>query len=140
MAYYSAEDCVSAGDVSGCNVDYAMSDIKQVIDIWATHYTNSNDLVNDETGYKARLITYDELTDNLGYDRRNSSTIEPSSSGNTPSWVYSRDYSYWTMSAVKDSTYQGWIINTSGYLQSVSVGAPVATIRPVIVVKKSVLG
>ena len=140
MAHFARGNCVSSGDVSGCNVDYAMSDIKQVIDIWATHYTNSNDLVNDETGYKARLITYDELTDNLGYDRRNSSTIEPSSSGNTPSWVYSRDYSYWTMSAVKDSTYQGWIINTSGYLQSVSVGAPVATIRPVIVVKKSVLG
>ena len=44
MAYYSRDTCVSAGDVSGCSNDYAVSDIKQVVDIWASNYTKLDDL------------------------------------------------------------------------------------------------
>ena len=40
MAYYSSENCYSSGagsDYSGCSTDYAVSDIKQVVNIWKTN-------------------------------------------------------------------------------------------------------
>ena len=33
MSYYARDNCVSAGDTSGCSTDYLVSDIKQVVDI-----------------------------------------------------------------------------------------------------------
>ena len=34
------------------------------------------------------MITYDELTDELGYEKASSGTIMPSSNGDTPNWVW----------------------------------------------------
>ena len=61
MVYYSRDNCVSAGDQSWCSKDYAVSDVKQVVDVWKTHYASN--------ATEARLITIDELTDNLGYEQ-----------------------------------------------------------------------
>ena len=79
MAYYTSETCGVGGD-DGCTTDYDESEVKYVVD-----------LTEDGLGYKARLLTYQELTTNLGYSQSKSS-VEASSNGDTPSWVYNERY------------------------------------------------
>lgn len=132
MAYYSAEDCVSAGDVSGCSTNYEVSDVKQVVDIWKTHYASEAN--------QARLITYQELNDNLGYDH---ASLEASwlnvNSEYTPNWVYNNNYEYWTMSSIGDYTYHVWNVQAAGRLCEYDVCHPGVAVRPVITIKKSAL-
>ncbi len=64
VAYYSSETCgyVNGSRVgSGCTCDYASSDIKYIVDAWASNQLHSSDLIEDETGNKARLLKYDEF-------------------------------------------------------------------------------
>ena len=72
---------------TGCKNDYASSEIKYVVDGWAAAKLNASDL-KEVNGYKARLLSYDDLTDNLGYEKASSGTIQPSTNNETPSWVY----------------------------------------------------
>ena len=67
IPYYYRDNCNSLSDYSGCTTDYTMSDVKQLVDVWASKYLDSNDLVKDKNGYTTRLITYDEMFDYLGY-------------------------------------------------------------------------
>ena len=130
MAYYSAEDCVSAGDVSGCSTDYAVSDIKQVVDIWKTNYANG--------ATEARLIKFDELIDNLGFELNEVQTGYKASATNTPSWAYNNNYVYWTMTQ-KDDASKVWFVYGSGDLGCDYVNYSYSTVRPVIVLNKSAL-
>ena len=62
MAYYSSATCgyLNGSYVEiGCTNNYATSEIKYVVDAWAQAKTTASDLVEDFTGYKARLLTYD---------------------------------------------------------------------------------
>ena len=133
MAYYSAENCVSAGDVSGCTTDYSVSDVKQVVDIWKTNYASG--------ASEARLIKYEELA-NLGYVEGN---VTPSNIGlipseETPSWVYNSNYWYWTMSQYSDSDSGVWRVDGDGNLGNYSVFNNYGiALRPVIVPSKSEL-
>ena len=131
MAYYSSDNCVSAGDVSGCSTNYAVSDIKQLVDVWKTNYASG--------ATEARLIQYDEF-ENLGYVEGN---ITPSDIGwvkteNTPSWVYINNYWYWTMSQYNDSPYSVWYVSNDGSLTTGGVGdIGLEVVRPVITISKS---
>ena len=64
MAYYTSETCgwVNNSRVeTGCTTDYEQSEVKYVVDAWAA----------DKVGSKlqeARLLTYEELITDLGYD------------------------------------------------------------------------
>ena len=136
MAYYTSETCgyVEGSYVStGCTNTYASSEIKYVVDAWAQ--------AKVPTGLKeARLITYDELIDNLGYDPTISSAGIPQVNDNVPSWVYNINYSYWTMSQYNDSASIVWGVNDYGYLYRGYVGNSYDTaVRPVITLKKSAL-
>ena len=137
MAYYSSSTCGENGD-AGCTTDYAKSEVKYVVDAWALDKLKASDLKEDKTGYSARLITYDELTSNLGY-KKNNSPASPSSNGETPSWVYNSKYDYWTMSQWGDSTSVVWFVGHDGYVSISGVNILSVSVRPVITIKKSAI-
>ena len=105
MAFYWSETCHNKGtygldtydsqDISGCTKhnDYEGSMIKEVVD----NYVSANNMANDlkeVDGYKIRLITLNELRDNLGWVSGGSATIE---GNDVPTWVYGSDVGhYWT--------------------------------------------
>lgn len=144
MAYYSSATCGYKNGSSdswietGCTTDYAQSDIKYVVDAWVKDKFNSNDLSVDKTGYSARVLTYDELTTNLGYVVLNENTLlYVPRQGETPSWVYNSNYSYWLMSQTQDSYFGSWYVNNgSGGLGSCPIGDLDKVVRPVINLKK----
>ena len=142
IAYYSSPTCgyPTAGSstrvTTGCTTDYKSSEIKYAVDAWATDKFKSNEL-KEVDGYKARLITYEELTTNLGYAKQTGST-PPSSNGETPSWVYNSDY-YWTMSQCQDYASSVWGVNSNGNLDSRGVNGNDVVVRPVINLKKSAI-
>ena len=135
VAYYSSETCKNYGDYdkSGCKLDYEQSEIKYVVDAWAKDKV----LLGLQ---EARLITIDELRNNLGYGSSNSKNE------NTPSWIYNSNYSWWTMSGYNDSYVspsEMWSVKQNGGLSGVSVCRSrfntINAVRPVIVLDKSVL-
>ena len=86
------------------------------------------------------MITYDELTDELGYEKASRGTIMPSSNGDTPNWVWNsgNGAGYWTMSGVADSTDRAWYVfgNNGGLGINYDGRGPV---RPVINLLKSAI-
>ena len=131
MMYYSSPTCTNYGDTSGCKSDYASSEVKYVVDAWKVDQASA--------ASEARLITYDELTDNLGYEKKNQGTIYPSSSGTTPTWVYHSQYPYWTESQHNDSTTSIWCVYSEGYFDTSKVYYYSEVVRPVIVLSKNLL-
>ena len=94
--YYEVTNCKD-GNTSKCYTDYYdHSFIKNIVDNWASQYDNF--LVNVK-GYKARLITKEEITENLGfssyYDLPNT---HYSLTQDTFTWAYIGGKPYWTMS------------------------------------------
>ena len=145
MAYYSSETCgyVNSSYVgTGCTNDYDQSEVKYAVDAWAKDKFASSDLRVDATGYSARLISLEELQNNLGYASTGSGTIAHSTNGDTPSWVYNSNYWYWTMSQYEDSTLSVWGVGSDGYLfhdSFVSLNSYSGRVRPVVTLLKSVL-
>ena len=134
MQYYSSSTCGYNDNwvYSGCNSDYAQSEVKYVVDAWASDKAPA--------ALEARLITHDELTDNLGYENKNEGTTAPSSNGTTPDWVYSSKYIYYTMSQYGDSISHVWSVNPGGELNCYGVsGDSGVVVRPVITISKSAL-
>ena len=114
----------------GDSVDYSTSTVKQVVDAWKNTAVASGDTAT------ARLITYDELMDNLGYDQANwkvsSFEVNPDY---TPSWVYNSNYDYWTMSQYRDSSIV-WYVNNDGSLNGNDPSGS-RMVRPVLELSKS---
>ena len=102
MAYYSSATCNQWGDSSGCTTDYAQSEIKYVVDAWKT--------AQAPQATNARLITLDDLTDNLGMElnRTNPTTYQVTVTEDTPTWVMGENYWYWTMTTNTDKTADVW--------------------------------
>ena len=113
---------------------YSTSYVKTTVDAWKT--------AKAPMATEARLITLDELTDNLGYEQ---GMINPSTQGyvptsSTPSWVYNSNYWYWTMSQYQDSASTVWNLNRDGSLRNhLGVSNLDGVVRPVITISKSVL-
>ena len=142
MAYYSSSTCrYNSSKIikDGCMTDYAKSEVKYVVDAWALDKLKANDLKEDKTGYSARLITFDDLVDNLGYEKKNSGTLNASSNGETPSWVYNSKYWYYTMSQYGDYTDLVWNVGYDGSVYNSSVDNLGGSVRPVITIKKSAI-
>ena len=146
LTYYSSVTCnwIGSGDQFGCTNSYADSDIKYVVDAWTLDKTTSSDL-KEIDGYKARMITYDELTDELGYEKASSGTIMPSSGGETPNWVWNsgNGAGYWTMSGVADNIAGAWyVIGDNGGLHGyggLNHYDYSIVVRPVITISKSAI-
>ena len=97
MAYYSSATCGN-GTYDECTSDYAESEVKYVVDGWKT--------AKAPQAREARLIRYEELLANLGYENNVTCTGGCYYSGsldNVPSFVYNNNYWYWTMSPNNDS-------------------------------------
>ena len=111
------------------SISYEGSYIKTTVDAWKT--------AQAPAASEARLITIDDLKDNLGYVLDTSATSEayiPSST--TPSWVYNSNYEYWTMSQYQDSTSNVWGVHNDGRLNGYDV-SNYYVVRPVITLSKS---
>jgi len=142
IIYYGSETCGFVDGnyfTDGCKSDYAESDIKYVVDDWANDKFSLDDLVEDETGYSARLLTIEELRNNLGYAESNNPTEQ------TPDWLFHFSYFYywtmsscgensvWTISASHGELYCRW---TQGYDFATGGRYIVAYVRPVVTIKK----
>ena len=120
LYYYSNVNCVydpNSKYYSGCSTDYETSDIKYVVDAWANSTLDDSELSIDENNYKVRLITMNELLNNLGYSN---SVLDGTGykliPEYTPEFVYNSNYSYWTMSSFEDSNYNIFTVEESGWL------------------------
>lgn len=149
MAYYSNNMCgyssPSSFSTSSCTRDYNASDIKYVVDAWSNKKLTPDDL-KEVNEYKIRLITLDDLINNLGYSYSDTSTSTILKNDNVFSFVYSSNYWYWTMSPVSQSSYNVWNVRSSGdVIGDISVYAlnhvsrPDGVVRPVINLKKSAI-
>ena len=94
MAYYYGDNCyitsnTAGGSIvssvkSGCKYDYESSNVKKVVDIWCEENFDNDDIVVDQDGYKARLISTGEaLNLNLTPDAEATSSF---SLNNAPEW------------------------------------------------------
>ena len=111
---------------------YDGSYIKTAVDAWKA--------AKAPAATEARLITKNELIDNLGYVlKENATSEEYIPSGSTPSWVYNLNYWYWTMSPYTDSAPYVWRVGGSSRLDSGVVGNDGSVVRPVIVLSKSLI-
>ena len=114
----------------GSSVDYSTSTVKQVVDAWAEGAVKSGDSAS------ARLISLDDLTDNLGYEYfDNGSAQYYDKTEDTPTWVYNSNYWYWTMTPKADSS-NVWTVNSNGELFNPGVSSS-TMVRPVLVLSKS---
>ena len=118
----------------GNSTDYSTSTVKQVVDAWSTTAVNSGDTAT------TRLITLEDLTDNLGYDKNAKQCTGScwyNMGENVPIWVYNSLYSYWTMTPYNDSESMMWHVGNDGNnMGSISIGGN-HSIRPVLELNKS---
>ena len=138
--FYSSDTCGSTvgGYVyDGCNVGYDNSDIKYIVDEWASDKFSSEFLIN------ARLITIDEINNNFVFEEYEYETCCPwkTVKGQRISDIFMRDsnYSYWTMSQ-KEGQISYWSIGQNGntYTAGITDGSG-NVIRPVVELYKSAL-
>ena len=141
MAYYSSETCGLINNesvITGCTMDYADSDIKYVVDAWKA--------VESPLATEARLITFDELKDNLGYEQRDDgyglSWVPTQATPNFVNINISGYFRYCTMSQYRDSSYMVWsvgrLFSQNFPLLGVEVYYP-NMVRPVIVLPKTAI-
>ena len=108
IPYYSSNKCNSS-NISDCTTDFNNSNIRIVIDNWSSEF--EDDLVS-VNGYKARIITIDDLFDKLNYTYRWIVTHSAYAyTEYTPEWAYNKNISCWTMTPFEDS-------NTNIYVNS----------------------
>ena len=133
MAYYSSATCNGSGDSSGCTTNYADSEIKYVVDAWKT--------AQAPAATEARLITLDDLTDNLGMElnRTNPTTYQITVTDDTPTWVMGENCWYWTMTTNTDKTAEVWALYTrsGATVGSYAVQNYSHAVRPVITLSKT---
>ena len=140
MTYYSSGTC-RMNTLSGCTSDYDDSDIKFAVDAWAADKFADGVLKTDSLGYKARLLTYEELTTTLGYTpAAQDATSMSLNSDDTPSWVYNSNYSYWTMIPYQDEASRVWDIGDNGNVYAnLFYNNYNLVVRPVVTFSKSAL-
>ena len=116
----------------GESIGYSTSTVKQVVDAWKSTAVKSGDTAT------ARLITYDELVDNLGYvESAKACTISCwyNKPEDTPTWVYGSSYHYSTMSQFQDVQYL-WYVGNYGTLSENPPGNK-NMVRPLLELNKS---
>ena len=133
ISYYKSDTCYyndeNDKNITGCSNDYNDSFIKNVVNNWSNSIRNDLKEVN---GYKARLITKDELN-KMGhiYHSRTSSPVITQSEY---SCLYI-DTDYWTMGSSEDSAIKDILSKIDGNNGPEYVDKQYA-VRPVINLKK----
>ena len=143
IAYYTSNTC-KRDTYTGCKTDYLDSEIKYVVDAWAN--------AKAPLATEARLITLNDLTDNLGMELSTPhiTSIDVVKTDSTPSWIFGNGYSYWTSSVSEVRSNEIWFINDTGNIGSYEVTGSYyydypsskyynCVVRPVITLPKSIL-
>ena len=140
MQYFYHDQCVSAGETSGCTTDYSISSVKQIVDAWSNYYLNQSDLLEDELGYKARLITFEELTGDLGYKKTmgGGTYYYISDEDVTPSIIASSGEQTFTMTTYEDYNSKLWYLGSDGSVYSSDVNIN-SFVKPVVNLRKSAI-
>ena len=112
---------------------YATSKVKEMLEQQYLPTIGESNL-KEVDGYKIRLITTEELYNNLGCDlARRNCTSSPNAS-----WLYSSSIgNYWTMTPYPYYSSKMWIVNDAGILGDDSVLSYDHGVRPVINLLKS---
>lgn len=155
VAYYSSDTCKFDGQtdiITGCKYDYESSDIKHIVDGWGSDKLTLKDLWKDDLGYNYRLITKEEIIDNMSYKLyTEQSFIYSPITNKCPDWFYNNVYWTWTMTSINKNSPYGYAIKgvynigaydeDKYYLGQLGPQKPyvLATIRPVVLLKKSAL-
>ena len=159
MSYYWDDNChpaaygYSTSSDSSANCantnSYATSKVKEMLEGTYINTLGSNKL-KEVDGYKIRLITLEELQQNLGISTTMVATWYDVDAINTPTWVYqnfgdqsNNVYTYWTMTSSPDSSFRLWCVILDGHGSSGNViGSSVYNnygVRPVINLLKSAI-
>lgn len=120
--------------------DYEHSSVKVVVDAWALDNIKSNDLGYDINQLSARLLTIDELINNLGYSYENQGSNIIQYNNKVYSWLLF-SYDYYTMSPYDLAGYSDVKNRTWGIEYGNLVGSVVDVnsdfIRPVVILRKN---
>ncbi len=136
-------------DTSGCNNlnNYETSKIKEMLENRYMPTLGESNL-KEVDGYKIRLITLEELQQNLGVSTTINESFYDVDTENTPTWVYQNFGEtdegikrYWTMTSAPDST-GVWHMHSSGAVYG--LGTPFYSfddigVRPVINLLKTAI-
>ena len=131
MAYYTSETCGYVNNTwveTGCKTDYALSEIKYVVDAWKA--------AKAPAASDARLITLEDLK-SLGYSDDCIQSGFCSDSAEAPSWLHINSW-YWTSSQHSISSPSVWSVSGNGLLSSY-VHNKNGVVRPVITISKSLI-
>ena len=115
----------------GESTDYSTSTVKQVVDAWKNSAVESGDTA------AARLITYDELIDNLGYDVSISSAGYILNNENVPDFVGNINYTCWSMTQMQNSDFNIWGINNEKNMAGFHLRYSEHSVCPVLELNKS---
>ena len=121
---------------SSYNSNYLQSDVKYVVDAWASAKTETSDLI------EARLIKIDEIRDNLYFEIRYGATYNTYAvTSMTPTWAVDNKYTYWTMTPYNDYSSIVWVVSYYNACTSRNNtrNSYSYVVRPVIVIKKSAI-
>ena len=151
MGYYWDDDChfantygYSSRNTSNCKNSYATSKVKELLE---GTYINTLGATNlkEVDGYKIRLITTNELNENLGWVNFQVTVKTDNENANVPTWVYqnfgegqNNVSDYWTMTPLPDSSSGVWYVHNTGYLGN-NVVYYYYGVRPVINLLKSAI-
>ena len=90
-------------------------------------------------GYKARLLTIDDLLENLGYNKFVISCGALVVTNDVPSWVYNSKYSYRLLRPMTDDNTYQYYVASSGRVESSFAYNNYYVLRPVVTIQKSML-
>ena len=120
---------------------YDVSKVKQAVESYAVEKGIMIDLI-EINGYKIRLITKDELQNNLGW----SITWRGPEENGVPNWVYqdfgenqNNVYGYWTMTPSENYSSFVWRVHSDKTLNTDVVSTNTRGVRPVINLLKSAI-
>ena len=153
MAYYSSSTCGIVGHdantgaivaTDGCKTAYADSDVKYVVDAWATAKTGTRDLVKDSTGYKARLITKEEIDNNFNFEEYDFKPCPPCDSYKkqriAEEWMgVNNSFGWATMSQYEEGENKIYYIDSFRSVSHSGVSSDQPVVRPVITLNKSAI-
>lgn len=114
MPYFKSDRCTSRENMTGCSTNYETSLVKSTLDNWANDKDILKDLISVKK-YKIRLLTKEDLLNNLGYSYHSIITKYTFDvTEDVPKWVYSSDFEYWTMSSDDEIYDTVYVILNSG--------------------------
>ena len=138
ITFYENENCYSDAlgsyKADNCKTDYDSSIVKKIVDKFAEENIDNKDLK------KARLITFDEVKSDFGFEYKNIGTSASdnrmawTSTDNTPSWI-TWIKPYWTMTSDDDN--KVWTVTNNKKLETILVANTGVTVRPVVELYKN---